>query len=280
MPFDDAGEDCEVAALLEDIYQHYNHDFRDYSRLSLQRRLGRALRKLGLRDTAQLRGHIAGNAIGSVQLLQYLTVPVSSMFRDPAYFSALRNEVVPLLRTYASPKIWVAGCCAGEEAYSIAILLREEGLLERCVIYATDINAEALARAERGIFPAENIRIYTENYQKAGGTTTFSDYYHAAYGHAVFDRELRRNIIFAEHSLTTDSAFSEVHLVSCRNVLIYFNRALQERVLELFHASLCRRGFLGLGARETVEFTACGRYFDNYVRSARIYRKNDESFAA
>ncbi|MDB6060790.1 MAG: chemotaxis protein methyltransferase CheR [Verrucomicrobiaceae bacterium] len=273
----ESDRDSELPALLEDIYQHYNHDFRQYAAASLTRRINWALRKLKMADIAQLRDYIVQAPQNFSTLLQYITVPVSAMFRDPAYFLALRQHVVPVLKTYSSPKIWVAGCCTGEEAYSIAIVLREEGLLERSVIYATDINPAALEQAARGIFRNDQIRAYTENYQRAGGKTAFSDYYHAAYDNAVLDKELRKNIIFAEHSLTTDSVFSEMQLISCRNVLIYFKRELQSATFDLFHESLCRRGFLGLGARETLDFSPRAHQFDNCVKSLRIYQKNNES---
>ncbi|EAA3799455.1 protein-glutamate O-methyltransferase CheR, partial [Salmonella enterica subsp. enterica] len=170
-----------------------------------------------------------------MQLLQYLTIPVSEMFRDPSYFLALREQVVPLLHTYPSLKVWVAGCSTGEEVYSLAILLREEGLLERTMIYATDINPHSLEKAEQGIFALDNLRTYTQNYQLSGGKRAFSDYYSAAYDRVLFDKSLRANVTFADHSLATDSVFAETHLVSCRNVLIYFNRDLQDRALGLFH---------------------------------------------
>lgn len=264
---------AELTALLGDIYRCYNHDFRNYVMASLQRRVVGAMRKLNLATIPQLRAYIANNPQHFFDLLQYMTVPVSSMFRDPAYFLALREHVLPVLKTYSSPKVWVAGCCTGEEAYSMAIMLREEGLLERSVIYATDINPKALDQAASGIFRLDHIRHYTENYQRAGGTAAFSDYYHAAYGNAVFDKSLKKNIIFAEHSLVTDSVFSEMQLISCRNVLIYFQRELQNKTLELFHESLCRKGFLGLGARETVDFSPQASRFNHYVKTVKIFQE-------
>ncbi len=170
-----------------------------------------------------------------MQLLQLLTIPVSEMFRDPSHFLAIRKEVVPLLKTYPSIKIWIAGCSTGEEVYSMAILLREEGLLDRTIIYATDINPRSLEKAKQGIFSMENVRAYTSNYQHAGGQRSFADYYTAAYGYAIFDKSLCENVTFADHSLATDSVFSETQLISCRNVLIYFNKKLQDRAFGLFH---------------------------------------------
>ncbi|MDB5848270.1 MAG: chemotaxis protein CheR, partial [Rhodoferax sp.] len=203
----------------------------------------------------------------------YLTVQVSEMFRDPGYFLALRREVVPLLRTYPSLKIWVAGCSAGEEVYSLAILLREENLLQRTLIYATDINPHALKRAEAGIYELDRIALFTTNHQKSGARNSLSDYYTAAYGRAVFDKTLREHIVFSDHSLATDSVFAEVHLVSCRNVLIYFDRALQDRALTLFRDALCRKGFVGLGSKESLRFSACADDFDDFVREERVFQK-------
>jgi chemotaxis protein methyltransferase CheR len=203
-------------------------------------------------------------------------VQVSEMFRDPTYFRALREHVVPLLRTYPSLKVWVAGCSAGEEAYSIAILLREERLLSRTLIYATDINPQVLSKAEAGIYDIDRIAGFTLNHRGSGAISSLSDYYIAAYGRAVFDKSLRDHIVFSDHSLATDSVFAEVQLVSCRNVLIYFNRELQNRALGLFHDSLCRQGFLGIGAKETLKFSTQAGGFDSLVHQERIYQKRSE----
>jgi chemotaxis protein methyltransferase CheR len=178
-----------------------------------------------------------------------------------------------VLRTYPSLKVWVAGCSTGEEAYSLAILLQEEGLLERTILYATDINHASLEKARQGIFALEPMQSFTRNYQRAGGLRSFSDYYTAAYGGALFDKALRQSITFADHSLATDAVFSETQLVSCRNVLIYFNRALQDRAIGLFHDSLTRRGFLGLGSKETLDFSAYADRFEPVSRADRVYRK-------
>lgn len=208
-------------------------------------------------------------------LMDFLTVQVSEMFRDPAYFRALREKVVPLLRTYPSLKIWIAGCSTGEEAYSLAILLREERLLERSLIYATDINAHALQKAEAGIFDLERIAGFTENHRRSGAPTSLSDYYTAAYGRAVFDKSLRKNIVFSDHSLATDSVFAEVQLVSCRNVLIYFNRELQDRAIGLFREALCRKGFLGIGSKESLRFSVHADAFSEIDREERLFQKKD-----
>src|SRR6266542_708445 len=206
-------------------------------------------------------------------LLDFLTVPVSEMFRDPPYFRALREKVVPLLRTYPSLKVWVAGCSTGEEVYSLAILLREEGLLARTLIYATDINPQTLEKAEAGVYEVERIAGFTDNPQPSGARSSLCDYYTAAYGRAVFDKSLREHIVFSDHSLATDSVFAEVQLVSCRNVLIYFNRALQDRALGLFRDALCRKGFLGVGARESLRFSSHADAFEELVREDRIFQK-------
>jgi chemotaxis protein methyltransferase CheR len=198
------------------------------------------------------------------------------MFRDPSYFLALRDKVVPLLRTYPSLKMWVAGCSTGEEVYSLAILLREEGLLERTLIYATDINPQTLQKAAAGVYAADRVAGFTENHRKAGGRASLSDYYTAAYGKAVFDKSFRRHIVFSDHSLATDSVFAEVQLVSCRNVLIYFNRDLQDRAVGLFRDALCRKGFLGIGMKESLRFSSHAEAFTDVVYESRIFQKRDE----
>jgi chemotaxis protein methyltransferase CheR len=207
------------------------------------------------------------------QMLRYFTVQVSAMFRDPPFFRAMRESVLPMLSTYPSVKIWVAGCSTGEELWSYAILLDEAGLLERSLIYGTDINPDALKAAERGVYAADRIPAFSANYREAGGSASLSDYYHVAYGHAAFDPRFRRHIALADHSLATDQVFSEVHLVSCRNVLIYFDRALQDRAIALFADALVDRGYLALGSRETLRFTALADEFDEVVPPQRIYRR-------
>ena len=263
----------ELRHLMEAIYLKYSYDFRDYAGASQKRRVLHALRQLDCPSIAELQARVLDDPDLFMQLLQFLTIPTSEMFRDPGYFAALRAQVVPHLHTYPSLKIWIAGCSTGEELYSMAILLREEGLLERSIIYATDINPVSLERARKGVFALERMRAYTANYQRAGGRAAFSDYYTAAYGGALFDRSLAENVIFADHSLATDSVFSETHLVSCRNVLIYFNRKLQDRAIGLFHESLCHRGFLGLGSKESLDFSVHGAAFDALVKSERVFRK-------
>lgn len=265
--------DIELRMLVEAVYLKYNYDFRDYTGASQKRRILVAMREMECETVSALQARVMHEPDGFAQLLQYLTIPVTEMFRDPEYWQAIREQVVPFLKTYPSLKIWVAGCSTGEEVYSLAILLQEEGLLERAIIYATDINPESLEAARRGVFNLERMRLYTENYQKAGGKRAFSDYYTAAYDGALFDRALVENVTFADHSLATDSVFSETHFVSCRNVLIYFNRKLQDRVLGLFHESLCYRGFLGLGSKESIDFSSYATRFDVLARRERIFRK-------
>ena len=263
----------ELKLLMEAIYLRYSYDFRDYSQASLKRRVLLALRQMKCDGISQLQGRILYDAEAFMELLQFLTIPVSEMFRDPDYYRALREQVVPVLRTYPSLKIWIAGCSTGEEVYSMAIMLKEEGLLERSIIYATDINPRSLERARQGIFKIADMSQYSANYQRAGGRYSLSDHYTAAYDAAIMDKSLKEQVTFADHSLATDSVFAETQLISCRNVLIYFNKPLQNRAFGLFQESLCHRGFLGLGSKETVEFSAFGERFDAFDKEQRIFRK-------
>jgi chemotaxis protein methyltransferase CheR len=267
--------DIEFHLLIDAIYHQYQYDFRGYAAASLRRRLKIALTRFQCATVSQLQDRVMHEPEMFPTLLDHLTVQVSEMFRDPAYFRALREQVVPLLRTYPSLKVWVAGCSSGEEAYSIAILLREEGLLARTLIYATDINPHTLQRAEAGIYPIDRIAGFTVNHRESAGTSSLSDYYTAAYGRAILDKSLRDHIVFSDHSLATDSVFAEVHLVSCRNVLIYFNRELQDRALGLFRDSLIRHGFLGIGSKESLRFSSLAAAFQAFAPESRIYRKAD-----
>jgi chemotaxis protein methyltransferase CheR len=264
-------DDIELRLLLEALYMAFHYDFRGYARSSLRRRV--AMDKFECRSLSQLQHRLLHDASLLPQLMDILTVQVSEMFRDPPYFRALRERVVPLLRTYPSLKLWVAGCSTGEEVYSLAILLKEEGLLDRSLIYATDINGAALEAAQAGVYDIERIGGFTENHRKSGGHGSLSDHYTAAYGKAVFDRSLKDHITFADHSLSTDSSFSEVQLISCRNVLIYFNRPLQDRAVGLFRDSLCYKGFLGIGSSESLRFCAHADSFVELGREDRIYQK-------
>ena len=265
--------DIELRLFIEAIYLKYQYDFREYAQASMKRRLTTAMSRFGCTTLSQLQDRALHEPAMFPRLLDYLTVQVSEMFRDPGYFRALRETVVPLLRTYPSLKVWVAGCSAGEEVYSLAVLLREEGLLERTLIYGTDINTAALERAEAGVFEIERMALFTQNHAQSGARSSLSDHYTAAYGRAVFDKTLRKHLVFSDHSLATDSVFAEMQLISCRNVLIYFNRPLQDRALGLFHESLCRRGFLGIGSKESLRFSAQADAFDEVSSPNRIYQK-------
>jgi chemotaxis protein methyltransferase CheR len=270
----DAELERELNLLLDTILEAYHYDFRHYSLASVRRRVNVAVSSLGVGSIGALRERILDDPHAFSALLDFLTVPVTDMFRNPEYFLALRKQVIPVLRTYPSLKIWVAGCSTGEEVYSLAIVLQEEGLLERSILYATDINPRSLARAESGIYALERMRRFTENHQQAGGIRSLSEYYQATHGAALFDRRLKKQVVFSDHSLATDSVFAEVQLVSCRNVLIYFDKALQDRALGLFADALCRRGFLGLGSRETVRFSAHAEAFVEVAKDARIYQRS------
>jgi chemotaxis protein methyltransferase CheR len=268
--------DIELGLLIHAIYHLYHYDFREYAPASLRRRLKTAMIRFQCQTLSQLQDRVMHEPAVFSSLLDFLTVQVSEMFRDPDYFRALREHVVPLLRTYPSLKVWVAGCSAGEEAYSLAILLREEGLLGKSLIYATDINPHTLQKAAAGVYDADRIAGFTDNHHKSGARSSLSDYYTAAYGRAVFDKSLKEHIVFCDHSLATDSVFSEVQLVSCRNVLIYFNRTLQDRALRLFRDSLCRQGFLGIGSKESLRFSTQGEGFTDFAKEARIFQKRGD----
>lgn len=265
--------DRELDSLLDAVYRQYHYDFRSYAAASLKRRLVAALGYFQCASVAALERQMRDDARTFTELLRYLTVQVSDLFRDPAYFRAIRESVVPYLQTYPSLKLWVAGCASGEEAYSLAILLHEEELLERTQIYATDINPESLRLAEDGVYAVDRFARFSENYLAAGGKASLSDYYTARYGSALLDRRLKKAILFSDHSLATDSVFAEVQLVSCRNVLIYFDRQLQERAVGLLREALCRRGFLGLGSKETLRFSVHAPAFREAVAEHRIYQK-------
>jgi chemotaxis protein methyltransferase CheR len=265
--------DFELRLLLDTIFHKYHYDFRRYAGASLKRRVQVALNRFGCESLSQLQDRVLRDSKLFTDLLGYLTVQVSDMFRDPSYWKALREKVVPYLRTYPSIKVWIAGCATGEEAYSIAVLLAEEGLLDRAMIYATDINPECLRAAEDGVYDVDRFARFSANYLEAGGRASLSDYYSAGYSSAVLDRALKKAILFSDHSLATDSVFAEVELISCRNVLIYFERELQDRAIGVLRDSLCRRGFLGLGSKETLRFSTHGRAFSELVADERIYQK-------
>ena len=266
-------ERVEVEILLEGIFRHYGFDFRSYAYASLRRRLWKRIRAEGLETVSGLQERVLHDRDAMERLLLDLSVNVTSMFRDPNFYRAFRTQVVPLLRTYPFIRVWHAGCSTGEEVYSMAILLKEEGLYERARVYATDINEVVLAEARAGIFPLEKMQEYTQNYLRAGGTRSFSEYYTAAYGGALFSPALRENVVFAQHNLVTDRSFSEFNVILCRNVMIYFDRSLQNRVHELFYESLPTYGILALGSKESLKFS---KYEDRYEAidpREKIYRK-------
>ena len=265
--------EIELKLLLEAINLKYSYDFRHYSQASMKRRVVQAMNRMKCPNLLELQEKVIQDSECFYDLLQFFTIPVSEMFRDPSYFLALRERVIPILKTYPSLKIWVAGCSTGEEVYSLAILLQEEELLERTILYATDINQRSLEKAEKGIFDLEDVQKFTRNYQKSGGNGSLSDYYTADSDSVKFNSALKKNVTFGNHSLVTDAVFSETHLISCRNVLIYFDRELQDRTFGLFHESLCRKGFLGLGSKETIQFSQHAKYFDPFVKVDRIFQK-------
>lgn len=266
-------DELEIKLLLEAIYQRFHYDFRNYAQASLRRRLTQALVRFECASVSHLQARLLHEPALFTQLLQLLTVQVSDLFRDPDFFRTLRERIVPELRTYPSPKVWVAGCAAGEEVFSLAILLREEGLLDRALIYATDISPEALRKAEAGVYALDRVSAFTENHRLSGGACSLSDYYTAAYGSAVLDRSLLKRVVFSDHSLATDHVFAEVQLLLCRNVLIYFDRSLQERALGLFKDALCRRGFLGLGSKESLSFSSHAAAFQRLGPNEYWYQK-------
>ena len=270
---EDKTDDIELRLLLDAIYRKYHYDFRGYAMASIRRRLKHARERFNCRSYSMLQDLVMHDPSVLPELLSYLTVQVSEMFRDPGYFRALRENVMPHLRTYPSLKVWIAGCSSGEELHSMAILFREEGMEERTMFYATDINPKALSKAETGIYELDRIPGFTRNHQLSGSKYSLSDYYTAAYGSAKFDSSLRKRVVFSDHSLVTDSVFGEMQFISCRNVLIYFNRDLQDRAIGLFKDSLGRKGFLGLGAKENLRFSRHAEYFSEFVRSERIYQK-------
>src|ERR671934_667844 len=234
----DGVEEIELQLLLEGVYRRYGFDFREYAPASLRRRVQRRMRAEGVTTIAGLTEKLLHDPATMERLLLDLSINVTAMFRDPTFYLAFREKVVPLLRTYPFTRIWVAGCSTGEEVYSLAILLHEAGLYERTRIYATDINETVLERARAGVFPLEKMQEYTHNYIRAGGDRAFSEYYLAAYDGAQFQRSLVENVVFAQHNLVSDGSFNEFNVIVCRNVMIYFDRALQDRVYGLFHASL------------------------------------------
>jgi chemotaxis protein methyltransferase CheR len=272
-PEDDALEALELELLLEAVHRQFGYDFRDYARTSIRRRIRNIIRSEGLQTISALQDRILHDATAWDRFLQGISVSVSAIFRDPHFFQAFRRHAVPVLRTYPFIRIWQAGCSLGEEAYSLAILLQEEGLYDRALIYATDINEATLRQAREGIYPAELMQKYTQNYILAGGQRSFSEYYTARYEFAMMRPSLQQNIVFSQHNLVSDGAFNEFNVVLCRNVMIYFNRALQERTHTLFHKSLSMFGILGLGSKETIRFLPQERFYEQIEPHEKLYRR-------
>lgn len=273
-------EQIEIQLVLEAMQLRYGYDFSGYSRETIKRRIATTLSKTGPKGHPARCERISDmipkilhdpEFFGSI--VRDISITVTEMFRDASVYLKLREKVIPVLRTYPFINIWHAGCATGQEVYSMAILLQEEGLYDRAQIYATDMNDDALSKAKEGIYPINEIGLYTRNYQQAGGKNSFADYYHAKYDYAKMDQSLKRNITFANHNLVADGVFAETHLVLCRNVFIYFDKALQNRALRLFADSLCRGGFLCLGASESLAFSAVEQDFTEFAKNEKIYRK-------
>lgn len=266
-------EALELRLLLEAIHQHHGYDFRGYARTSLKRRIWRRITEEGLETISGLQERILHDPEVMERLLVDFSINVTSMFRDPTFFLALREKVVPILRTYPFVRVWNAGCSTGEETYSLAILLHEEGLADRARIYATDINEGVLRQAKEGTFPVERMREYTRDYIRGGGKASFSDYY-KTFGEVVrFDPALVENVVFAQHNLVSDGSFNEFNLIVCRNVMIYFDRALQDKVHQLFYDSLVRFGILGLGHKESIRFTSHADDYAELDAHEKLYRR-------
>jgi len=275
----DEFEEIEMGLLLDGIAKVYGYDFREYAEASLRRRMIQWLGTSGFDTFGLALPHVLRNPACFEGLLRGITVNVSAMFRDPFVFRTIREQVTPYLKTYPFVKIWHAGCASGESAYSMAILLEEEGLKGRFRIYATDIDQEVLSKAQKGIFPLKEMRQFTHNYQKSGGRSTFSDYYTARYDHAMLTPSIKESIVFASHNLAGDNEFGEMQMVLCRNVLIYFKDCLKDRALNLFHSCLSDGGFLCLGTKETLDGRSISPYYQEIAPQTRIYRKRHGSIS-
>jgi chemotaxis protein methyltransferase CheR len=268
-----AVEEIELQLLLEGVFRHSGYDFRNYALSSLRRRVWGFMRGENIATISLLQDRVLHDREWLDRFLYSLSVNVSAIFRDPAFYRTFRSEVVPFLRTYPFIRIWLAGVSMGEEVYSLAILLKEEGIYDRCRIYATDINDVVLKRAKEGIYPLELMQTYTNNYIRTGGTRSFSDYYTATYDRVILNSSLRDNVVFAQHNLASDSSFNEFHVILCRNVMIYFNSELQAHVHRLLHDSLVMFGVLGLGAKETLKFTPHENAYEEIDHESRLYRR-------
>lgn len=266
-------ESIEIRLLLEAMYQRYGYDFRDYGKAHARRRILHRMALAGLNNISELTHRILHDEEFFHRFLQDLSINTTEMFRDPLFFKEIRNQVVPVMKTYPFNKIWHAGCSSGEEVFSMAILLEEEGLYDRTQIYATDFNPNILVKAREGIYPIGNMKDYTRNYIRSGGKADFSDYYNARYESAIIKKNLKKNVVFSDHNLVTDSVFGEMNLIMCRNTLIYFNKELQDKVIKLFFDSLTPGGFLCLGSKESLTFSAHTRLFEVFNGQLKIYRK-------
>jgi chemotaxis protein methyltransferase CheR len=266
-------EDVEISLLLDGLYRVYGFDFREYARSSLKRRILELMRAEKLDTVSALQDRILHDTACLDRFLLGLSVHATSMFRDPSFYLTFRRKVVPLLRTYPTVMIWIAGCSTGEEVYSLAILLAEEGLYGKCRIYATDMSPAVLRKARDGIFPLSTMREYTNNYHMAGGINEFSDYYTAQYGSVMFNSALKKNIVFSEHNLATDGSFNEFQVILCRNVMIYFNKDLQARVHNLLYDSLSMFGVFGIGNKESLKFTPRAAFYEHLNDNDKLYRK-------
>jgi len=272
MSSEDTSE-LEISLLLEAIYQKYGYDFRQYSKAHINRRIRNRMTLSGLEDVSQIQFKVLKDEIFAHQLLQDLSITVTEMFRDQDFYKSLRENVIPILKTYPFIKIWHAGCSTGEEAYSMAIIMQEEGLYNRTTIYATDFNQHALNRAKEGIFSNALMKEYTINYQLSGGKESFSNYYTSNYDNIIMNQSLKKNIVWANHNLVTDSVFAEAHLILCRNVLIYFDNNLQNKVQKLFYDSLISGGILCLGSKEGLRFTDFHEKYIELDKKQRIFKK-------
>jgi chemotaxis protein methyltransferase CheR len=268
-------ERIEIEHLLKAIFQRYGYDFRSYARASIERRIRQFMSGAGCASVSEMIPKVMHDNEFFSRLARYFSISVTEIFRDPFVFLSVRKNVVPLLRTWPHFKVWHAGCATGEEVYSLAIVLKEEGVYDRATIYATDFNDEALDRSREGVYEIGKLQEATRNYQQAGGKASFSEYYHARYGAAAMDGSLKERIVFSSHNLASDNAFGEMHLVFCRNVLIYFNRELQNRALGLFTESLVHGGFLCLGTKENLQFTCVSGQYVAVDNKAKIYKKKD-----
>jgi chemotaxis protein methyltransferase CheR len=263
----------EIASLLETLHQEYGYDFRQYCDVHIKRRILNRLSSLKLKSISELQDKVLHDKVVASEVLRDLSITVTRMFRDPDFYISLRKNVVPILKTYPFIKVWHAGCATGEEVYSLAILLREENLYDRTTIYATDYNQQALNEGREGIFSIKKIQKYTINYQLAAGQEPFSNYYMANYENAIIDHSLKKNIVWAHHNLVTDSVFAEVHLILCRNVMIYFNEDLQNHVQNLLFESLIRGGVLCLGSKESLRFCSIADEYQELDKKQRIFKK-------